>query len=171
MPALARNPYIAKTETGLSRRDKYASDKSCLYVAKQGSFALICRKTGSQSIRSERRDIYTRPTAKQWQVFNITIVLPSVDQELFDKLCEQWRNDTLYDSSLAEISFHPAYQTIMAMGDKALPFILRDLERRFGHWFYALNHIVRLDVAEGASDLEEARRRWLEWGRRTKLLK
>ncbi|SRR6266436_4955557 len=85
----------------------------------------------------------------------------------FTSLAKQWKADTLYSSSLEEICFHPAYQTIMAMGEKALPLILRELRSQFGHWFYALNHIVRKDVAKDAKDIEEARRRWIEWGRNT----
>jgi hypothetical protein len=85
----------------------------------------------------------------------------------FTSLAKQWKEDTLYSSSLEEICFHPAYQTIMAMGEKALPLILRELRKQFGHWFYALNHIVRKDVAKDAKDTEEARRRWVEWGRNT----
>jgi hypothetical protein len=85
----------------------------------------------------------------------------------FMSLAKQWKEDTLYSSSLEDICFHPAYQTIMAMGEKALPLILRELCRQFGHWFYALSHIVREDMAKGTKDIEEARRRWIEWGRNT----
>jgi hypothetical protein len=88
----------------------------------------------------------------------------------FKDLAKQWKEDTLYSSSLEEISFHPAYQTIMAMGEKVLPLIFRELNKQFGHWFYALAHIAREDAANGAQNLEDARQRWLDWGRKKKLL-
>src|SRR5438067_377840 len=79
----------------------------------------------------------------------------------FKSLVMQWKTDTRYSSSLEEICSHPAYQTIMAMGREALPWILKDLSKQFGHWFYALQHIARKDIGKGAKDLEDARRRWL----------
>ncbi len=94
----------------------------------------------------------------------------SMNEMEFKALAKQWREDTQFQSSQAEICFHPAYQSIMAMGNDALPFILQDLNSQFGHWFYALRNIVRKDMAEGATDLEDARRRWLNWGRKQKYL-
>lgn len=88
----------------------------------------------------------------------------------FSFLAKQWEEDTLYDSSLEAIWFHPAYQRIMAMGQRALPMILRELDKRLGHWFYALANIVRKDIGDGAANLEDARQRWLEWGRQNNLL-
>lgn len=107
---------------------------------------------------------------KTWTIFefNATAVTPT--EVVFHHLVEQWQEDTLYDSSLEAIWFHPAYQTIMAMGEKALPLILKELEKQSGHWSYALSHIVRQDVGKGAATLEDARRRWLEWGRASGLI-
>jgi len=65
---------------------------------------------------------------------------------------------------------HPAYQTIMAMGKDALPFILEDLKKQIDHWFYALKFIAREDIGEGASNLDEARQLWLAWGRKQKYI-
>lgn len=103
----------------------------------------------------------------RFPVTNFKIDVESAIETEFRLLSQQWKQDTLYSSSLEEICFHPAYQTIMAMGEKALPLILRELRTQFGHWFYALNHIARKDVAKDAKDTEEARRRWIEWGRNT----
>jgi hypothetical protein len=88
----------------------------------------------------------------------------------FIRLSEEWKRDTGFHSSLSKKFMHPAYQTIMAMGKEALPFILRELEKSPGHWFYALRFIVQRDVAENADSFEEARQIWLEWGRRNHLI-
>jgi hypothetical protein len=95
---------------------------------------------------------------------------PSSLEMEFNTLARQWKDETFFQSSLSEICFHPAYQTIMAMGKEALPFILKDLTERIDHWFYALKCIARKDVAAGSVNLEDARQRWLDWGRREKYL-
>lgn len=85
----------------------------------------------------------------------------------FDRLAKQWRKETGFHSSLSKKFMHPAYQRIMAMGERALPLILRELQQRPAHWFYALQFIAGekgKDVAQGVYDLEEVRSAWLQWG-------
>lgn len=97
--------------------------------------------------------------------------LDSALREQFQDLAREWRRDTAIHSSLFEIIVHPAYQQIIGMGSKALPFIFEELERRPGHWFWALTSITRTDpVAEGAT-MSEARDAWLAWGRRHRYLR
>jgi len=107
---------------------------------------------------------------KKWSIFYMNPLSTDTTATVFERLTRQWKHDTLLHSSLTEICFHPAYQTIMAMGRRVLPFILKDLETQFGHWFYALRHIAQSDVAFGTNNPEEARQRWLQWGRRELLL-
>ena len=103
--------------------------------------------------RRHRRIFYSYPNKSQ-------------NRELqFNKLSEEWKRDTRFHSSLSKKFMHPAYQTIMAMGEPALPLILKDLEKSPGHWFYALRFIAQRDVAENAQGFEDARNLWLKWGR------
>jgi hypothetical protein len=88
----------------------------------------------------------------------------------FIRLSDEWKRDTRFHSSLSKKFMHPAYQTIMAMGEQALPFILKELEKSPGHWSYALRFIVQRDVAENAQGFEDARNIWLEWGRQNHLI-
>ena len=88
----------------------------------------------------------------------------------FYKLVEQWKKETFAFSSLGDIFTNDAYQRIMAMGDKALPLILSELEKKPEHWFYALDKIVGYDVAADAKNFAEARAIWLEWGRNNKYI-
>jgi hypothetical protein len=107
---------------------------------------------------------------KKWSIFvSFSDVSSNLERE-FNALSKQWKDETFFQSSLSEICFHPAYQTIMAMGKEALPFILKDLTQRLDHWFYALKCIARKDIAAGSVNLEEARQRWLDWGRKEKYL-
>jgi hypothetical protein len=55
----------------------------------------------------------------------------------------------------------------MSMGEAALPLILKELQQRPAHWFYALQFISGKkgkEVAQGVTDMEEVRSAWLEWG-------
>jgi hypothetical protein len=82
----------------------------------------------------------------------------------FNKLVAQWREETFFQSSLGEIFTNESYQRIMAMGRDALPLILSELQKKPGHWFYALEKIVGYDVAGEAKNFADARAAWLEWG-------
>lgn len=84
-------------------------------------------------------------------------------RDQFDRLVKEWRRETAHISSVAKTSMHPAYQTIIGMGKEALPFIFEELERRGGHWFWALRFITQEDPASGCSDLESAKAAWLSW--------
>jgi hypothetical protein len=62
----------------------------------------------------------------------------------------------------------PAYEQIMAMGPRALPYIFDELARNPDHWFKALNYITQQNPVpdSDAGDLDQMARAWLEWGRR-----
>jgi len=136
------------------------------YCGREETECRTDRSTGSfpKSIRRAATEFIGRK--KHWSIF-LSYSDPSSEklQTDFNTLCKQWRDDTFFQSSVSEICFHPAYQTIMAMGREALPLILDDLKRQGGHWFYALKSIARKDVAEGATSFEDARQRWLAWGK------
>ena len=70
-------------------------------------------------------------------------------------------------SSLSKKFQHPAYRQIVGMGDKALPWILRELQDRPGHWFEALRAIARKSPvpSEDRADPKKARAAWLKWGK------
>lgn len=126
------------------------------------------RKNPAKSIKSAAV-AFLNPK-KEWCVFIHHSVIDQHLEREFNSLVKQWRDDTLFYSSLSDICFHPAYQTIMAMGKEALPFIFKDLEKQSGHWFYALKFIVREDISKEAVNLAEARKRWLTWARKEKHL-
>lgn len=87
-------------------------------------------------------------------------------EERFCELAQRWHEETAFYSMSWQICDHPAYQEIIAMGNAAVPWILRDLEERGGQWFQALREIT------GQSPIAEADRgriakmtaAWLRWG-------
>jgi hypothetical protein len=93
-----------------------------------------------------------------------------VDEDEFRELADIWRRETRGAAMLLARVSHWAYQRIIGMGPEALPLILRELQREPNHWYWALNAISGEDPAEGVEGFEEARARWLDWGRAAGLL-
>lgn len=92
--------------------------------------------------------------------------------EQFESLAKQWRRETTIVGHLSKIVMHPAYQRIMAMGPNVIPLILQEMSKESGHWFWALHNLVPPgeDPAEGTTTIRDARRAWLDWGKKNNLL-
>ena len=95
----------------------------------------------------------------------------STEQEAgreFEMLAERWKNETVHCSSVLEMAMHPAYQQIIGMGQRAVPFILRDLKQQPAHWFWALRAIAGEDPVSpnDKGDLLKMAEAWLNWGSR-----
>jgi hypothetical protein len=90
----------------------------------------------------------------------------------FNKLAEQWRRETVSMSSSTDIVMHPAYYQIIGMGRIALPWILRELQQRGGHWFLALGAITRQNPVnpQDRGKVRKMTEAWLQWGRENGLL-
>jgi hypothetical protein len=88
-------------------------------------------------------------------------------ERIFSELAEQWRRETAIHSSVSKKAMHSAYQRIIGMGPAAVPLILRELQRRPEHWFWALTAITREDPVrpEEAGDVQRMRDAWLAFGR------
>ena len=63
-------------------------------------------------------------------------------ERTFFELANRWRDETALLSSVTRTAMHPAYQRIIGMGPAAVPLILRELEQRPDHWFWALTAIT-----------------------------
>lgn len=89
-------------------------------------------------------------------------------QARFDALAEEWKRDMRTSSSTTEMAMHPAYQQIIGMGERALPFIFRELEGEPDHWFWALKAITGEDPVpvSARGRIGAMRRAWLGWGSR-----
>lgn len=85
----------------------------------------------------------------------------------FNALAFKWRVETEFASSVNEMAIHPAYQQIIGMGEKVVPVLLRELQRRPDHWFWALKAITRQDPVpdEARGDFDAMVAAWLRWGR------
>ena len=91
----------------------------------------------------------------------------------FLRLSNEWKRDTGHLSLISQIAAHPSYQDIIAMGESAIPLILRDLETEPNHWFSALSAI-----ADGGPEIPAHKRgnvraiseAWLKWGKSKKYI-
>src|SRR5580704_8017045 len=84
----------------------------------------------------------------------------------FRGLAEEWKSQRGPTSSISRLSMHPAYQQIIGMGDIVVPLILRELEQKPDHWFWALHAITGADPVPESSRgiMSEMALAWLNWG-------
>lgn len=92
---------------------------------------------------------------------------PQGDAGKFQALAETWRREVQFLSSVTEMVLHPAYQRIIGMGTAVVPHLLRELECRPDHWFWALTAITGADPVkpEDRGKLSKMTEAWLRWGK------
>ena len=88
-------------------------------------------------------------------------------ESYFRTLVERWLAERGPASLTTRMVLHPAYQQIIGMGPLALPFIFREMQRRPGHWFWALRAIAGVDPVpeELRGNIPEMTNCWLEWAK------
>jgi hypothetical protein len=106
---------------------------------------------------------------------SLTPSRPSVASETerrFRRLADGWLADTALDSDPVEKFLHPLHLKIIGLGEKALPSILKEVEKMSGHWFVALDAISWENPVrpEDEMSLERTAQAWLVWGRGKRLL-
>jgi hypothetical protein len=88
-------------------------------------------------------------------------------EEQFQRLASRWRAETAYVSSTSDLVGHPAFREIVGMGPAVVPLLLRELEKRSGHWHRALRQITGADPVPPADhgNIDKAAEAWLRWGK------
>lgn len=87
------------------------------------------------------------------------------DYEKFRDLSFTWQHDHRFTSDLEKIAMHPAYQEIIGMGEKALPYIIDSMQKKPHHWFAALKAITGVDPVDDddMGNMFEMTNAWLNW--------
>src|ERR1700722_1280286 len=87
----------------------------------------------------------------------------ALKRQRFQELVRQWKEATLFLSSITDMAMHPAYQQIIGMGKEALPLILEELRREPDHWFWALQAITGVNPVPivGRGDMTQMTQAWL----------
>ena len=90
----------------------------------------------------------------------------------FNELADTWERETRLLSNSETAGRHPAHREIIAMGQDAVPLILKRMEAQGGHWFMALNEITgaRPVPYEDRGRIRKMQQHWLNWGREKALL-
>lgn len=83
------------------------------------------------------------------------------------RLLAHWRDETAGLSSLHAIAEHPSLRSIVAMGDDAVPYMLRELARGrgglvLGHALHQITGAQPVATAD-AGRLDTVRAAWLAW--------
>jgi hypothetical protein len=88
-------------------------------------------------------------------------------ERVFNLLADKWRQETSHISSITNLVMHRSYQSIIGMGPAVVPLLLRCLQQRPEHWFWALSAITRHNPvrSEDAGNVSKMTKAWLEWGR------
>lgn len=95
------------------------------------------------------------------------------DLELkFRRLADEWITETGLLSDPVQKFMHPAHLKIIGMGEKALPFILKEVEKMSGHWFVALDAISPVNPVppQDETNLQQVAQAWIEWGKHEGLI-
>jgi hypothetical protein len=89
----------------------------------------------------------------------------------FEVLAAEWERSTAFLSSIHQVCMHRAYQQIIGMGPAVLPLIFERMEKRPGHWFWALQAITGEDAvtSEHHGSVGAMTTDWLDWARVRKI--
>ena len=161
-PRGGKSPYFEHRKRICNFEGRYARR------AEEYTGAVSCVGVIGRSPRRGARAFVSKP--KKWSIMRISFPSSSVMEERFNVLAEQWRNETGHYSILARRYLHPAYNSILAMGPRVVPIILRELAHRPDRWFSALSTLTGTDPSRGTGTFDEAVDAWLDWGRKQRLL-
>lgn len=91
----------------------------------------------------------------------------SESERIFKQLAEKWKLETKGASSSTVKFLNDNHLKIIGMGEKALPYIFKDLKENGGHWFVALDSITQVDPnpvpEEHYGIISKMREDWLRW--------
>jgi transposase-like protein len=119
----------------------------------------------SGEVEADATNIESQDHAYARHIWPGATFISSQLKDEFNLRADRWRMETSFQSSLVAKFMHEDYQIIMAMGTPAIPLILTRLKTAHEHWFWALKHLARKDVAEGIDNPTHAARAWLKWGK------
>jgi hypothetical protein len=90
----------------------------------------------------------------------------------FDFYNSIWKNETIFSSSISEITNNSAYRSIIGLGQEVLPFIIDDLKTNDNHWFYALEALTGQNpIKENHKGIVPLMKNdWIEWAKENNLI-
>jgi len=85
----------------------------------------------------------------------------------FRYYASKWKEEIGGDSSLTNITSNMNYLRIIRIGDKAIPFILQELQQEPAPWFVALRAISEDDSVgrDSPGNFRKMAAAWIQWGK------
>ena len=81
----------------------------------------------------------------------------------FDSLVQQWKESTMFDSSISKIINDESFQRIIHLGERAIPLIIDEIEKEPSVLVWALNILTNSDLNSGQRlTIEGACRAWVK---------
>ena len=113
---------------------------------------------------------FVLPQRCEYRVAQIDEWIVRVDEGKFVSLRDKWHEERGATSSVSEMISCRSYLSIIGMGKRAIPLILKQIEREGedpDHWFAALSAITEEDpVPEDAyGDTVKMAEAWLSWAK------
>jgi hypothetical protein len=110
--------------------------------------------------------IIKKDTEKEFKPYSNQLSKEVIEID-FKQLADQWRKEVIFLSSVEKIIMNQNYQTIIGMGPRIVPLILRELKKRPDYWFYALRMITRKNPVkpEDKGNIKKMAQAWIEWGK------
>ncbi len=87
-------------------------------------------------------------------------------RDRFDRFAAEWRAKSRHMSNAAQMAILRSYQSIIGMGDAAVPLMLEELKKRPEQWFWALEVITLEDPVPEADRgyVDRMAAAWVSWG-------
>ncbi len=88
-------------------------------------------------------------------------------QLVFDRLVQEWKRESRYMSKTTSMERLEPYKSIVDLGEKVVPLLLRELDRRPDYWFGALRELTNEDPVprEHCGHLDQMAKDWIDWAR------
>ena len=144
-------------------------------IASKTNIAVMLVYVAFITPRTDTPDIFVGNTVAQ---FN-TLPIAPVDAEYvtdaragqwfkFQNLARRWQAERGARSSITAMSMLPAYQSIIGMGEEAVPLIIAQLRLEGDdpdHWFWALRAITEANPIspEDRGDSVKMAQSWIKW--------
>jgi hypothetical protein len=93
-------------------------------------------------------------------------------RDRFQRLAAKWKEQSRFLSNTLQIAMLDSYQSIIGLGEPAVPLILEELRREPAQWFWALKAITEQDPvpAEARGQVRLMAQAWIDWGRQRGLI-
>lgn len=184
---MATSPVLEQPETSSESGDWYEKSDSvrqrphykCDFratIAKKGYtfFSSANRRAARPRVRSwrlEKKHGYPQMLSRLLnEIVPREVAVPV--EERFHQLADEWSREVRTISSVKDLTSHPDYQKIIALGWDVVPFLLTDLTQKHRFWFPALSAITGIrpfDPSE-AGNSKRMTEAWIAWGKRKKLI-